>query len=419
MIVIQHRAGPSRGKTWKNSAIKLFFQTTPQMFWSCFPTPSLGGKITNTDQREEQDFPFEVGKNQCLNGSPPEDAITVKSPFLFENSAGYFALFEGHLNGDIISRAASVLLHEFLQKEILARGPAPDMKHCFEIAYHKTDSLLNSIASDRGASTTAWVVRRHDNKTHLHFSNVGCSRTILCRGSTAVCLSEEHTTSNQGERSRLDNCTAYTNSSERIRELIPVTRAIGDHLLKGWVISRPFYTECELSVDDSFIVCITRNISEFISDEEIVAFSAGQRAQDLSDRLVCEAAKRGARGSLSALAVRLEWDADISCQSGSALSGSSRQSNGWWSLRSFDTSSRSGSVMTRSSGSLFGQRSGAGNINGSFWRSKRSLYSWPSSSRSGSVMTTGADGLQAFTSGRLRWGTLQGQSLEPRPPLPA
>ena len=332
--------------------------TEHRMLWSCIAKPNIEDDLSRTDATLEDERLFEVGQTHYFNGYAPENAIKVKVPFLSECQAGYFALFEGHRNGYVVSHTVSNLLHDFLQKEILLdESSGLDIRLCFESAYSKADDRVKTIAADRGTSAAAWIIRKCENKLRLHFSNVGGSRAVLCRGTTTVRLTDEHVPSNVDERRRLESTSAYANSCSGVRQLVPTTRAIGDHLLKGWVISRPHYSTYDLSPEDTFIVCMTSNISQLINDEEVLALSAGESAQGLSDCLVAEAADRGAQGCLSALVVRLDWHADSS--RGSRLSrGGSWRSLGRQSLRSSASSSRSSSVMTSSStlgsGSWFG-----------------------------------------------------------------
>ena len=87
-------------------------------------------------------------------------------------------------------------------------------------------------------------------------------------------------------------------------------RALGDHLLKDWVISTPHYFACDLTPDDSLVVCTTSSISDVLSDQDIadIALAAGAGAKAASDALLEEAVQRGARGALAVLAVRLDCE---------------------------------------------------------------------------------------------------------------
>ena len=243
------------------------------MFWSCI-RPRLNIALPSTHQHDISQI-FEVACTENCISSIGEDSSTVKIPFLNEDSCGFFALYEGHRNGYVASRTASLSFDEFLRKAIASHGPASDLRSCFETAYAQTDKLIERAALDRGTSAIAFMIRKHENNLRLYFSNVGCSRAILCRGSSSILLSEEHAPKSDVESARLASSSAYGRTSIQIRQLLTCTRALGDHLFKDWMISTPYYMDCDLTADDSAIICISSNLADLVSDEEIVDLSQG------------------------------------------------------------------------------------------------------------------------------------------------
>jgi serine/threonine protein phosphatase PrpC len=362
------------------------------MIWSCW-SPQIASDsdsdVTGPCATQASSAPgFEASISHCVNGGVAENACTVKMPFLDEASNGFFALFEGHRNGLVASRTSSLHLPQFLRQEILTSPniSSHDMRECFENAFAKTDEYLKTIAVDRGTSATACLVRKQDNVRRLHVSNVGNTRAVLCRGATAIRLTEEHTAESEAERGRLAACKAYTHSGRRLQQLLPSSRALGDHLLKDWVISTPHYFACDLTPDDSLVVCTTSSISSVLSDQDIadIALAAGAGAKAASDALLEEAVQRWARGALAVLAVRLDCEANGSRGDGSSHGGSWRSGGRSRSARS--------SVSSRSAG-----RASPG---GSWHRSGLSRSdSWADSAR-GSVASLG-EGL----SGLAAWGS--------------
>jgi serine/threonine protein phosphatase PrpC len=149
------------------------------------------------------------------------------------------------------------------------------MKLCFEDAFARMDDCIKTIAVDRGTAATACVVRKCQNNLRLHVSNVGNTRALLCRGEVPIRLTEDHTLTNEAEKIRLAASNSYANSHARVRKLLTSTRALGDHLLKGWVISKPHYCDCDLTPDDSFLLLLTSNISAVLPDHEAAKLAHG------------------------------------------------------------------------------------------------------------------------------------------------
>jgi serine/threonine protein phosphatase PrpC len=97
------------------------------------------------------------------------------------------------------------------------------------------------------------------------------------RGGKAVRLTQDHTIANEQEKGRLDACRAYVKSNDKIRGLVRYTRALGDHVVKQWVISTPYYAEIELSHDDTFLLLLSHGLSAVMADQD-----AAQIAQSKS-----------------------------------------------------------------------------------------------------------------------------------------
>ncbi len=217
------------------------------------------------------------GSNRCIE----QNACAVTIPFLNEAPTCCFSLFEGHRSGLEASRTASLHLHTFLEKEIRSDGSGWDMKRCFENAFSSADEALRPIAADRGTTVASCLIRKYDDQMYLHIANVGCTRAILCRGSKAICLTEDHSPFSSAEQHRLSECPSYTDSSARTRQLVRSTRALGDHLLKDWVISKPHYCSLELCTVDSAVACVTSSISLVLSDDEIADIVRGKHSRHL------------------------------------------------------------------------------------------------------------------------------------------
>ena len=203
------------------------------------------------------------------------DSYCVKIPFISED-AGYFALFEGH-NGKDAAREAAEYLHAHLEREIRSKGSAVDFKRCFETAYSKMDQQLKQLAKKYGTSAATCVIRRYglSSKYKAQLANVGNVRAILSRKFQALRMSEDHTVSNPVEASRLRESEAFL-IENAAKGTTCVSRALGFHALKPWVISSPFYIEFDLMGDDEAVVLLGERAWRFFrSDQEVIDFLRG------------------------------------------------------------------------------------------------------------------------------------------------
>ena len=215
---------------------------------------------------------FKTGIAHELGDCTDEDCCTFKFPFLNEENSGFFGLFEGHRQGWTAARAVSLHLHEILENEILAKQNLGDMRLCLESSFAKMDDMMSSVFLDRGTSATVCILRE---MKFLHVANVGETRAILCRGTKAIRLTQDHTRSDEKEKTRLANCIAYTESSRRIQGLIRQTRAFGDHLLKDWIINTPHYLETRLESDDTHVIFLSSSVAAVIEDQDAVNLVLG------------------------------------------------------------------------------------------------------------------------------------------------
>ena len=336
----------------------------------------------------DHDF-YQVGLSSDWNESSPETAWSIHVPFLGDHSNGFFGLYQGDRNAWVVSRSAKCHLHKLLENEIISNGSSPNIRECFETAYAKMDAHLQSTGRDRGTSATTCMIRKHDNKLCLYVSNVGDTRAILCRLSETIRLTKDHIPSAEEERKRLAESQSFVNSSNNTRGLFRLSRALGSHLLKQWIISKPDYMELDLTQQDSMVILVSHGVSEVMSDVDTVKVAqgripaSGDIAQAMSDSVLEEAQRRGGKGNLVVMVIRLDWNFN-----GSRLR--SRQSSWWSSSKRSQGSSINGSQRSFSQSSSWGSRrssgwsmsSGQSSVQSSGQSSRRSSSRPPSSTLS-------------------------------------
>ena len=245
------------------------------MVWKCFCPQTQQDEIDEFPPLPLHDF-FQVGfahhKSKSENFL---DNYCVKLPFTCED--GYFALFEGHGTRDA-AYEASKYLDLYLKPEIQSVGPAGDFKSCFETAYLKMDNQLQQTARNYGTSAATCVIRKYgiSSRRQVQFANVGNVRAILSRKSHAVRISEEHRATEPKEVKRLEECKAVVRDGLVNGKSI-ISRALGDHVLKQWIIGSPYYVEFDLMADDNGIIFLGERVWTFFrTDQEVVDMLRGR-----------------------------------------------------------------------------------------------------------------------------------------------
>mmetsp|Transcript_34326 Transcript_34326/g.53545 ORF Transcript_34326/g.53545 Transcript_34326/m.53545 type:complete len:284 (+) Transcript_34326:1089-1940(+) len=142
----------------------------------------------------------------------------------------------------------------------------------------------------------------------LYVANAGDSRTILCRGATAIAMSDDHKPDKPSERKRITRAggTVLFCGCARVNGILATSRGFGDKELKKYVISEPDVNHRTLSEGDDFLVLATDGLWDVLSNREVAAIVNRERdAHAASKRLTSEALRHGSMDNVSALVVDL------------------------------------------------------------------------------------------------------------------
>ena len=95
----------------------------------------------------------------------------------------------------------------------------------------------------------------------LYCANAGDSRAVLCRGGKAERLTHDHTTADEEETSRVGAAGGKIGRRGRVDGYLKVTRSLGDHLFKAYVIGSPYTTSMVLDDEDEFLILASDGVS--------------------------------------------------------------------------------------------------------------------------------------------------------------
>eukprot|EP00803_Ostreobium_quekettii_P007971 evm.model.scf_384EXC.2 EVM.evm.TU.scf_384EXC.2 scf_384EXC:28412-30170(-) len=138
-----------------------------------------------------------------------------------------------------------------------------------------------------GAAAVVAVKRGSD----LFVANAGDSRGVLCRGSAAVAMTQDHKPSLKDERERIEAAGGYVSAMgtrEAVNGNLGVSRAIGDLRYKSngrlsakeqIITAEPEVRRLALTDDDRFFVLACDGVWEVMSSQEVVDF-VGRRLDE-------------------------------------------------------------------------------------------------------------------------------------------
>ncbi|PSC74095.1 phosphatase 2C isoform A [Micractinium conductrix] len=137
----------------------------------------------------------------------------------------------------------------------------------------------------------------------LYVANAGDSRAVLCRGSKALPMSEDHKPAAPDERARIMAAGGFLSEIggiTRVNGNLNLSRAIGDLRYKmnselepkdQIITAEPDIMQQQLTPDDRFLVLACDGIWDVMTNQQVVDFVAqrlaqGQQPQDISSELL-------------------------------------------------------------------------------------------------------------------------------------
>ncbi|XP_007024303.2 PREDICTED: probable protein phosphatase 2C 6 [Theobroma cacao] len=195
----------------------------------------------------------------------------------------YFGIFDGH-GGDQVSSYCANELCEIVAEE-WERGSCLDgWNKRWELAlckaFERADNAFKDEAlAPKSVGSTALVLII--SACQIIAANCGDSRAVLCRGTQAIPLTVDH------KLDRADELERITSSGGRILNwgclrvegVLSMSRAIGDHDLKPWVISVPEVTFMTRTEEDECLILASDGLWDVLSNEEVVKLARKELRQ--------------------------------------------------------------------------------------------------------------------------------------------
>jgi len=174
-----------------------------------------------------------------------EDADTVENNVNGDPNQAFFAVYDGH-GGKTAALFCQAHLHKYFSEELSQHTPAEldsdaTISEILRRTYAKTDDAMSPTIPSAGAcAVTAFLRIKSDGKTKvLYVANAGDSRAVLCRNGEAVCLTVDHKANNEAEAQRVLDSGGFI-KNDRVNGMIAISRALGDHCMKAYIISEPY-----------------------------------------------------------------------------------------------------------------------------------------------------------------------------------
>lgn len=258
-------------------------------------------------------FPYGVVE---LKGRRPymEDRHLVVTNILEKSDVSLYGVFDGHGGA-----AASQYCVDYLSSIIndspfnLLQKPKQALTHTFKTLDQRFLEKAHAQKLDDG--TTAIVALFIG--TSVQVANTGDSRAIIVRkNGQTMPLSRDHKPDRNDERDRIARLggSVVHWGVWRVEGILAVSRAIGDRMLKEYVIPDPELVEWKVSTEDMYLVLATDGLWDVLDEAEVGKILLKVRtAQEGSEILTQKAFELGSQDNVTVLVIDVRNLSNFSC----------------------------------------------------------------------------------------------------------
>jgi serine/threonine protein phosphatase PrpC len=203
----------------------------------------------------------------------------------------FFAVYDGHGGREAMEWLETHLHHAVATELQLLKAcktghhDSDTVATAITRAFKKVDTQLASLGAFKyGSTATVALIHESTSGKMLYVANVGDSRAVLIGGQAPKQLSIDHHVSNAAEAARVEQDGGFI-FRHRVCGSLSVTRAMGDHELKGeggGVSCVPDVSACKVSGAKALV----------IASDGLWDVMDGWDVQELLEEQICQAAQR-------------------------------------------------------------------------------------------------------------------------------
>jgi protein phosphatase PTC1 len=242
-----------------------------------------------------------------------EDAHYMEDGYNGDPHSAFFAIYDGH-GGKEAAHFSAQNLHKLLAEELNKHGAdvyknSAKVLEIISTTYLATDDKIKAVVpGHHGCTAVTCLLVGHGDDRHLFAANAGDARAVLCRDGKAIRLTEDHKASEPVEAKRIQDIGGFIING-RVNGQIIITRSLGDHNMKEYIIGTPFTHYEKLSEKDTHLIVACDGLWDVVEDQQAVDFvlqhTTECSASELSKRLLVKALQDGSTDNLSVIVIKL------------------------------------------------------------------------------------------------------------------
>eukprot|EP00968_Pinguiococcus_pyrenoidosus_P017731 scaffold1790_cov257-Pinguiococcus_pyrenoidosus.AAC.26 len=189
-------------------------------------------------------------------------------------------------------RLHQILLEELEQAMCIEGGTSAEcdptiMTKSLTNAFEACDEQFLSMAAMQALGDGSTLLVAIIEGSRLYVANAGDCRAVLVKkGGKTVALSEDHKPNLPRESKRIQESggRVYFDGSWRVEGILAVARAMGDMMLKPYVVATPEVTEHTIAEDDLYLILASDGLWDTISNQDAARIDFRAAAYDLIER---------------------------------------------------------------------------------------------------------------------------------------
>jgi len=222
----------------------------------------------------------------------------------------FFGVYDGHGGKQAVKYTAEHLHLNVAEALKDKKWTEEDMAAVWKTSFLATDEAMkNEKISYSGTTVVTALIVQEKTAKHLFVANVGDARAVLNRGDTALRLTIDHKGSVASEVERIKQAGGFV-VLNRVNGMLAVTRSLGDHTMKDFVIGEPDCKYVTLTPTDDVLILACDGLWDVISDEEACKMASsmikeGKTPQEVAKELLRKALTEGSTDNISITVVVL------------------------------------------------------------------------------------------------------------------
>jgi serine/threonine protein phosphatase PrpC len=233
-----------------------------------------------------------------------EDGHCMIDGFRGRDDEGYFAIYDGHGGRGAVLQVQKQF-HDIVETYV---GEAENVPEAFAAAYGFMDGeLATQDYMHCGTTSITCYIRKEGDKKMLYVANCGDARVVLHEDGVGRRITKDHKCGDEEEEERIVKDGGLIMHG-RVSGILAVTRALGDHAMKQWVIPTPYQEQHELTEKHKHLILACDGVWDVLSDQAVVDLIKEEEsatAQELADKILQTSLRKGSKDNISVMVLVL------------------------------------------------------------------------------------------------------------------